>query len=378
VSDRDRRIAILGTRGVPAAHGGFETFAGRLAPFLAERGWDVRVYCQGEGPAAGVTEDDWRGVRRVHVPTGAQGALGTIEFDVRSTLHSVRRHDLKLVLGYNTAVLNLVHRLGRRCVVMNMDGIEWRRAKWSPAARAWLRANEWIGAASSHRLVADHPEIERHLRSVRRGAAIDVIPYGADAYAPVSPDPLEALGLEAGGYFVVVARIEPENSLLEIVRAFTREPHGAKLVVLGTLTPDTDAYHAAVLAAAGEACVFPGAIYDPDVVARLRHGAIAYVHGHTVGGTNPSLVEALGAGAAVIAHDNPFNHWVAGDAALYFGDEEGCRAAMACLVHGDAERAALRAASARRHHEAFRWDDVLGAYDALLTDAWAQHVRRAS
>jgi glycosyltransferase involved in cell wall biosynthesis len=373
VSDRsEKRVSILGTRGVPARHGGYETFAAHLAPYLVAHGWDVTVYCQREDGVNAWASDDWNGVHRVHVPIRSGGAVGTGEFDVRATLHALRRDDLKLVLGYNTAVLNVVLRAGGRRIVMNMDGIEWRRAKWSPPLRAWLRANEWIGAATSHHLIADHPEIERHLRGVRASATITVIPYGADVVADPRPPGLDALGLGDDPYFVVVARLEPENSILEIVRAFSRAPLDAKLVVLGQLTPDEVPYHAAVRAAAGPGCVFPGAIYDAPVVAALRHHAVAYVHGHTVGGTNPSLVEALGAGAAVIAHDNVFNRWVAEDAAEYFRDEDGCRAAMLRLLSSDGQRAARRAASTARHRAAFTWETILGAYDAMLHDEWSR------
>lgn len=361
-----REVAILGTRGIPARHGGFETFAERLALHLVARNWTVTVYCQADGPLAGTVEDEWRGVRRVHIRTYTQGAVATLEFDLKATLHAARRDGVKLVLGYNTAVLNLVLRLAQRRVVMNMDGIEWRRAKWGRAARVWLRFNEWIGAATAHRLVADHPEIERHLRTVRPTARVTMIPYGADEVGDVDPPGLVDLALGGVPYFLVVARIEPENSILEIVRAFSSAPTGARLVLLGALDPSANHYHAAVAAAAGPECVFPGAIYDAPVVAALRRDAVAYVHGHTVGGTNPSLVEALGAGAAVVAHDNPYNRWVAGDAARYFQDEDGCRAAMLALLGSPLERAVRRGASAERHRAAFTWPVVLGAYEDLL------------
>lgn len=375
MSDRPA-VSILGTRGVPPQHGGFETLAARLALDLVARGWDVRVYCQtNRGERRPFEEDGWHGVRRVHVPTRSTGAVATLEFDMRSTLHAMRRDDLKLVLGYNTAVFNLALRAAGRTVVMNMDGLEWQRSKWGRAARAWLRANEWIGARTSHRLIADHPEIERHLRALRPRAPIRMIPYGADAVGGVPDDPLRAFALDGRPYLVVVARIEPENSILEIVRGFSSAPTGARLVVLGALEPARNAYHARVLAAASDECLFPGAIYDPTVVPALRAHAVAYAHGHTVGGTNPSLVEALGAGSAVIAHDNPFNRWVAGDAALYFADEQTFRAAALTLLADPAVRDRHRAAAAARHAGAFLWPTVLDAYAELLAQAWTRRDR---
>lgn len=362
----ERRVAILGTRGVPARHGGFETFAARLAPYLVDAGWHVTVYCQIDPDDPTPREDAWQGVRRVNLRGRSASALGTMEFDLKAVAHAAKEPGVKLVLGYNTAVFNLGLRLAGRRVVMNMDGIEWRRSKWSLPARAWLRLNEYAGLVTSHHLVADHPEIAAHLRATLDRAPITMIPYGADV-ADAGKLPVPAIaGLGTEPYFVVVARVEPENSILEMVQAFVQARLEAKLVVLGTLDPPANPYHAQVLAAANENCVFPGAIYDQEIVEALRYWSVAYLHGHTVGGTNPSLVEALGVGAAVIAHDNPFNRWVAGDGALYFSDVESCRAAMTELIESPARREQLRSASSRRHAEAFTWPSVLNAYEQLL------------
>jgi glycosyltransferase involved in cell wall biosynthesis len=285
------------------------------------------------------------------------------------------RDDVKLVLGYNTAVLNLLLLAARRRIVMNMDGLEWRRAKWGPLARLWLRGNESVGARSAHWLVADHPGIERHLQAVNPRAQIRMIPYGADRVDDLDHRRLDGLGIGDRPFLVVVARIEPENSIFEIVSGFSQAPMAARLVVLGSLDPERNAYHARVLAAASDECVFLGAIYDATVVSALRAQAVAYVHGHTVGGTNPSLVEALGAGAAVVAHDNPFNRWVAGDAAVYFRDEGEFRAAALTLLGHPELRSKQRASAIERHAQAFQWCDVLDAYADLLAAEWARRGR---
>jgi len=146
-----------------------------------------------------------------------------------------------------------------------------------------------------------------------------VIPYGADAIEQAPAAPVRALGLDPDGYFISIARIERENSILELVHGFSQRPRGVNLVVLGNLD-HRNTYHREVRAAASNEVVFPGAIYQRDNVAALRFHARAYLHGHQVGGTNPSLVEALGAGNAVIAHENRFNKWVAGEEQLYFSD----------------------------------------------------------
>ena len=363
-----KSIRILGTRGVPAAHGGFETFAEHLAPYLVERGWQVTVYCQEDGAGA-VFEDDWRGVRRVRMPVATAGAAGTIVFDWKSTLHAAGEKGLVLTLGYNTAVFCTLYRLKGLKNVINMDGVEWRRQKWGALARTWFWLNDWAGCWLGNHLVADHPEIKTHLATRVSPGKITMIPYGSDRVDAADAGSLAAYGLEPGGYAILIARAEPENSILEVVRAWASKPRGCKLMVLGKYDPG-HAYQRAVREAASDEVVFPGAIYDKAVVQALRFHARFYVHGHQVGGTNPSLVEALGAGNAVLAHDNPFNRWVAGEAGVYFQGEKECAQQIGHLL-GDAEKLTqLQSASRARHAAAFTWEKILGDYEKLLLD-WA-------
>jgi glycosyltransferase involved in cell wall biosynthesis len=176
-------------------------------------------------------------------------------------------------------------------------------------------------------------------------------------------EPVRALGLEPGKYLVSIARIEPDNNILPIIEAFRRRDRGdMKLVVLGTLNDDIP-YHRAVREAAGTTVIMPGAIYDQATVKALRYHARAYMHGHTVGGTNPSLVEALAAGNMVIAHDNRYNRWVAGDAAIYFNDTDDLSARIDEALADDALVARCSKAARARAREAFRWEDVLAAYE---------------
>ncbi|TGQ64087.1 glycosyltransferase family 1 protein [Mesorhizobium sp. M00.F.Ca.ET.186.01.1.1] len=360
-------ILILGTRGIPAAHGGFETFAERLALFLAGRGWKVGVYCQDEVERIDrrVRCETWRGIELIHVQVASKGPRATLEFDWQCARDAARRQGVCLVLGYNGALFLTWLRLFRRKIFTNMDGIEWRRPKWGPAARSWFWLNEWIGAWMSHRLVADHPVIADHLATRRPRSAIATIPYGGDPVTDAPEAPIRALGLEPGKYLVSIARVEPDNNILSIVEAFgSRDRGDMKLVVLGSLSDDIP-YHVAVrkAAAANGAVVLPGAIYDQAAVKALRYHARAYMHGHTVGGTNPSLVEALAAGNMVIAHDNPYNRWTAGAAAIHFTDTASCAACMDRVIEDDALVAECGKAARVRAREAFRWEDVLIAYE---------------
>lgn len=362
-----KTLRILGTRGVPAAHGGFETFAEYLALYLVKHGWRVVVYCQEDG-AGDVYEDVWQGVERVHIPVEQSGPKGTIIFDWKATAHAAKHRDLCLTLGYNTAIFCTMLRIKGVPNLINMDGIEWSRAKWGPVAKTWFWMNDWAGCWLGNHLVADHPKIKEHLTSRAPAAKITMIPYGADVITAAPIEAVSALGLEPGKYLTVIARAEPENSLLEIVTGFSSKARGLKLAVLGKYEPEKNAYHRAVLAAAGPEVVFVGAIYDKAVVRALRFHSVAYIHGHQVGGTNPSLIEAMGAGNPVIAHDNQFNRWVAGESARFFNGADECSQRLdETLSHPDVLDA-MKKGILQRHQSAFTWEQVLADYENLLQD----------
>jgi glycosyltransferase involved in cell wall biosynthesis len=362
-----KELVILGIRGVPASHGGFETFAECLSLYLVKRGWDVTVYCQVDPGQEPPINDTWEGINRIFVATSIRGAGGTVQFDWRSVIDAARRRSrLVLTLGYNTALFSLMLRVRGIRNVMNMDGIEWSRAKWGKAARVWLWMNERFGCWFADHLIADHPRIADHLASRVSRAKISTIAYGSREIATSDSERLARYSLFPKSYVLLIGRLEPENSILEIVEAFSRRSRGYKLVVLGNYTPECSDFHRKIHAAAGNEVVFLGAIYDQATVDALRHAAILYIHGHQVGGTNPSLVEALGAGNPVLAHDNQFNRWVAGEGSSYFSGVDDCAEKLDNLLADEQRLSEMSAASSARHRHAFRWPDILSAYEALL------------
>lgn len=360
-----KTLRILGTRGIPAAHGGFETFAEHLALYLRGCGWRVIVYCQDEG-TGDMFEDTWQGIERVRIPVKGNGAWSSIVFDWISIKHAAQHKDLCLTLGYNTAIFDILLRVKGIPNVINMDGIEWIRAKWSKPAKAWFWLNDWIGCLTGDHLVADHPAIKTHLMTRVGEDKITMIPYGAVPVEEAPEQPVRELNLTPGNYLTVIARPEPENSLLEIVSAFSRKRRGYKLAVLGNYQ-ESNAYHCAVKAAASDEVLFLGAIYDPKIVQALRFHSAAYVHGHQVGGTNPSLVEALGAGNAVIAHDNRFNKWVAGQGAIYFDSTDTLARQFDDLLPDKQALQRMRETSRLRFQQSLTWPIVLSQYEDLLT-----------
>lgn len=361
-----KKLTILGIRGIPASHGGFETFAEKISLYLKKQGWEVTVYCQedGEGP---ISESEWQGVHRIHIPVARPGAASTVIFDWKASIHALSQSGLFLTLGYNTAIFNLLQRFKGQTNVINMDGIEWRRDKWGPIAKTWFWLNERVGCWIGNHLVADHPKIKDHLATRVSAEKVTMIPYGGDEVTSADASLLKPYNIEPGRFSVIIARPEPENSFLEMVRAFSQLSRSHKLVVLGNFQPDSNPFHRQVMTAASDEVIFPGAIYEAAAVQSLRFYSRFYLHGHRVGGTNPSLVEALGAGCAVIAHDNHFNRWVAGPEAAYFKDESACAALFDQLLTDDDAVIRMKAASRKCFHERFTWDQVLREYEELLT-----------
>ncbi len=362
------KLQVLGCRGIPARHGGFETFAEHFALYLQQKGWQVTVYCQEKGEG-GIYEDEWCGIHRIHIPVIQEGARGTVVFDWKSTLHAAKRKMPVLTLGYNTAIFCILYRLLGVKNIVNMDGVEWRRGKWSPLERSWLYVNEKLGAWLGNHLIADHPEIKNHLARFVSPGKITVIPYSADILETADESQLLPLGLEKNRYALIVARPEQENLILEIVRAYSlNSKRGIPLVILGNYKPESNSYHQEVLEAAGDEVHFVGAIYDQAVVQALRFFSRLYIHGHTVGGTNPSLVEALGAGSPVLAHDNKFNRWVAGDGARYFSTEQECSRQIDILLQDDECIVSMKRHSIQQIKENFTWETIHRAYEQLLLD----------
>jgi glycosyltransferase involved in cell wall biosynthesis len=369
------RVHILGTHGVPAAYGGFETAAQEVGLYLAAQGWDVLVYCQ--IPGAGTpARDSWRSLTRVLVPEQRAGWTGTASFDltcVRLVLAEAADDDVCLTFGYNTGLFNIAQRIRRIPNVINMDGMEWTRRRWGLARQGILLANERIAGLVGDVLVADHPVIRDYLARHFGGSRVTTITYGAHRVDDAPAAPVHELGLGAGEFATMICRPIPENSCLEIVRAWSARRRGMPLVVLGDYGGD-DPYHREVRDAAGPEVRFLGAIHDPEVVGSLRRHSRIYLHGHTVGGTNPSLVEAMAAANPVLARDNVYNRWVAGDGGRYFDDAAGLDHLLTDLLADDATLARMSRAALARFDAEFTWERIGAQYENALRRALTRRM----
>lgn len=361
------RIALLGARGIPANYGGFETFAEQLAVRLVARGHAVTVYA--ETDQASRADTFYQGVRVRYRRRPAWGPASVLAYDCACLWDACRVYDLVYMLGYGAAWACWWPRLFGTPVWINVDGLEWARSKWGRGARAYLRLMEWAATWAATRLIADAEAIAQRIRAIYpRAAATSFIAYGADMVLEHDADAsaLSAWGLEPHRYMLVVARPEPENHVLEIIQGY--EAHGGDwpLVVVGDVSGAT-AYQRLLKQHASGRVRFVGGIYDPQQLASLRVHAACYLHGHSVGGTNPSLLEALACGNWVIAHDNPFNREVARDAAAYFASPEQLARLLDQVVQEPESLRSQRSARARAVVAQFyTWDGIADEYEALM------------
>lgn len=365
-------IALMGTRGVPARYGGFETCVEEVGRRLADRGHRVVVYCR---TASGDPRPaEHLGMELVHRGALRKRSLETLSHTALSAAH-VLRHRVDAAVLFNAAnapFLPLL-RAARIPVATHVDGLEWKRTKWSGAGQRYYRTVEKLAVRWSDALIADARGIATYYRETFN-ADTDLIAYGAPLTAGGPTGRLAELGLQADGYHLVVARFEPENHVLEIVQGYVASGAALPLVVVGS-APYSDAYTAQIEQAADGRVRLLGGIWDAELLDELYRGARSYLHGHSVGGTNPSLLRAIGAGAATTAYDVVFNREVLGDSGVYFtGPQDLAR--LVERTEQDADDVASRSAAALQRARAYDWDDVTDRYEALCRRLAARRTRQ--
>lgn len=360
------RIALLGTRGIPANYGGFETFAEELAVRLAARGHEISVYCRNRH-----SQPSYRGVRLVYLPTIRHKYLDTLAHTFLSTLWLMfQRVDVALYCNGANAIFTILPRMRGIPVALNVDGIERKRRKWNLFAKAWYFLSERLATILPTRMVSD-AEVIRSYYLDRYGRDSTFIAYGADAVREETKGALDRLGLKPGRYFLYVTRFEPENHPLEVRRAFEALKTDYKLALVGD-APHADEYIRAVRDTRDPRVVIPGAIYGKGY-RELGSHCFAYVQATEVGGTHPALLEAMGRGALVLYRDTPENTEVCGDAGIPFSHEASLLKAMqAALDMPEAERSAYRERALRRVRERYDWEVVTTQYERLFESLLAR------
>lgn len=359
------RIAFLGSRGIPARYGGFETFVEEVAKRLVFLGAEVTVYCEGtSGPA------EYEGVQLKYVAAHAPGPFRTLWFDLCCLWRARREHDVVYMLGYAAALFCFIPRVFGSEVWINMDGLEWKRSKWGFLARAWLKWMEGLAFRAANQLIFDNFAL-REIVLARRATPVKttVIEYGAPTVDQLpSKTHLDRFGVRAGEYYLVVCRFEPENHVLEIAKAHFAAGIEDPLIIVANSDLGTR-YVARCRRLGSERIRFVGPVYDQKVLLSLRAHCRAAIHGHSVGGTNPSLLEAMVCGKPILAHDNPFNRETLAASGTYW-QVGGLAEAWEKFDAEDSASVAWRGFAARKRAvEYFSWERIAAAYIDLLSPA---------
>lgn len=361
------KIGILGSRGIPNHYGGFEQFAQYLSEGLLQRGHEVWVYNSHKHPWQ---QDNWNGVHIIHCkdPEHRTGTAGQFFYD-RNCISDARKRnfDVLLHLGYTSD--SVWHRRWPKEAIniVNMDGLEWMRKKYNRITRWFLKRAEGMAAKHADILVADSPAIREHLAD-KYGKKAFFIPYAAEIFTKPDPGWLEKFQLTPGAYYVAVARMVPENNIEMIIKGYLASGQKCPLVVIG----NTDNRFGRHLTSSYDkpGVVFAGPVFNREALNNIRHFSLRYFHGHSAGGTNPSLLEAMACGCDIIAHDNVFNRYVLGDDADYFVN--GNSIAQLLKTEMEKNRAERRQkANLDKIRTLYNAEKITDEYEKLMLDALA-------
>jgi glycosyltransferase involved in cell wall biosynthesis len=358
------RIALLGTRGIPANYGGFETFAEELSTRLVERGHQVIVYCR---PAYVKTKDrEYLGMRLVMLPSIRTKGLDTLSHSALSSARAVLgdHPDAAVVFGVGNAVFCRFLRWSRAGVAINVDGADWARLKWGPIGRRYLRWSERLAVRSADAVIADSIAVADYYRRQYR-AETTFIPYGAEVPAKSGTATLAKFGLQPRDYLLAVGRTVPENGFQDLIEAYTSVPASMPLVIVGD-APYSEDYKRRLREMAPPSVIFTGYQFG-DAYHELSAHACAFLFGAQVGGTHPVLVEQLAHGNCVLSRWTESNAEVAAGAAIYFHDVPELAGELRRILSDPSLVAAQRAKAAERAR-AYSWDEVTDRYEALLRD----------
>lgn len=358
-------IAMVGTRGVPARYGGFETAIEEIGSRLVAKGHHVTVYCRYRKNPEPVPKT-YLGMDLVFLPAVRKRALETLSHTGLSVLHLVR-HGADAAIVFNAAnapFLPMIRSAGIPAAT-HVDGLEWKRAKWGGAGKTYYRFVEALAVKCSDALIADAVGIQNYYRETFKVDTV-YLAYGAPILGPGKSQRLAEMGLTPGRYHLVVARFEPENHVHLIVDGFVRSGAKDPLIVVGS-APYSDDYTRTVRSLGDDRVRFVGGVWDQELLGQLYANARVYWHGHSVGGTNPSLLRAMGSGAATNAYDVAFNRDVLSGAGKYFAHPEDVTA-LAEQAEDPSNNLAARGALAQQMARRFDWDLVADGYEQLCLE----------
>lgn len=360
------KIAILGTRGVPAMYGGFETCAEEISVELVKRGHDVRVY--GRKGNYDDSLKEYKGVRLHHMPRIKGKVTETFSNTFFAMMHVLfRKADVIYVMNAANAPLCFFPWILGKKVVINVDGLEWRRKKWGPLAKRYYKFAEWLSTKFSSRIISDSMGIKEYYQEKFKTDST-FIAYGANMESSERPEILEEYDLQPGEYFFVASRLEPENNADITVKAFEKVKTDKKLVIAGGANYKSD-FIKELQGTSDERIQFLGPVYKDGHIKELHCNCYAYVHGNEVGGTNPALLKALGYGNSVLALNVNFNAEVVKDGGvLYDKNPEDLAVKMQQLVDDPEFCISLRAKAVDRIKQDYTWLKISDEYEVFFTD----------
>ena len=360
------KIALIGTRGVPANYGGFETCVEEVGKRLVERGHSVTVYCRAsyykDKPAT------YEGMKLIYLPTMKRRSLETLLNAGRSVYHASRRpFDVLMVFGVTAGPILFLPKLFGKKVAINTDGLEWKRAKWGVLAKTYFKSAEWFLSKFADRVVTDSPLLREYYKN-RYGVDSTCIAYGAPIKKSRNPKLIERFGLSPGEYFLQITRFEPENNPLLTVQAYNQLDTDKKLVLVGGVKYESD-YSERIKDEASDGVVMPGFIYDADLLTELWCNSYAYIHGNEVGGTNPALLQSMAHGTFVISVDVPYNREVLGEGGVFYDkNRDSLHEKMRWSLENTSNLGAYKEQALERIEERYTWDGITDKYEALFKE----------
>lgn len=361
------KIAIAGTRGIPNHYGGFEQITAYLAPGLVERGHSVTVYNSHNHP---YQEDTWKGVEIVHCydPEYKLGTVGQFIYDYNCIMDMRRRDfDVILFMGYTSSSVWGPLFPKNPVIISNMDGLEWKRSKYAKPVQLFLKYAESLAVKYSQYYVADSAVIRSYLNK-KYGIRSAFIAYGAESAMEEDCPVINKFRLQPQEYFMLVARMEPENNIDTILTGFSKSATKKKFLVVGNTANKFGQYLKKKFSADGRIC-FHDAIFNIKTIQHLQNNAYLYFHGHSVGGTNPSLLEAMAGGALIAAHDNPFNRSVLNSNAFYFTDAADVQWLIDVVARKTAESRMIERNKERISNH-YNWQLIISQYEQFIIECY--------
>ena len=373
------KVVIAGSRGIPANYGGFETFAEELGVNLQARdGFDVSIICDADQREVNNSLNEYKGVKLVYAKYSK--GRNPVLFYLHSFILAVRHSDIILTCGVGGGYWSFIPRLFNKILVTNPDGVGWKRSKWSFLQKLALRTMYYTSVKFSNYFVCDSVGITALMKSKYSYSRSYTIEYGAyinsfvDIFSNKVEKVLSHYGLESQGFHLVVSRLEPENNVDMIIKAYLKRKRKYQLVIVGNLQKTE--FVRDLQRAANDDVIFLGGIYDKDELAIVRANALDYIHGHSVGGTNPSLLEALASANICVCHDNIFNREVVRDAGYFFESSDTLSDLIDVVEKANpTEFSQKRTASLDRVSSYYNWDLIGDKYSVAFEEMLANKVR---